>query len=78
MIHSSQPLDRPEDAFQPAPEQSAPWYCSSHGCNSNQPSGQDSPVSSLVWPFRSGAVDQVSVARLWISTNTKSQSGSVS
>ncbi len=27
-----------------APEQSAPWYRSSHGCSSNQPLGQLSPV----------------------------------
>ncbi len=78
MLHSSQPLDRPDDAFQPAPEQSAPWYCTSHGCSSCQPSGQDSPVSLLVWPIRSGAVDHMPVATLWISTNTKSHAGSVS
>jgi hypothetical protein len=80
--HSSHPCDRPDEAFHspdvPVPEQSDPWYCSSQGCSSNHPAGQLSPVSFEVWPLRSGAVAHVSAATSWISTNTKSHSGSVS
>src|SRR5512132_2340080 len=82
-LHSCHPGDRPEVAFQPAPEQSAPWYRSSQGCSSNQPSGHDSPVLLLVMaPFVSastaGRVTQSSWPGVCASTNTKSQSGSVS
>ena len=31
--HSVQPRDRPDAAFQPAPEQSAPWYWMSRRCS---------------------------------------------
>src|SRR5919106_1130440 len=78
MRHSSQPVERPDAAFQPAPLQVEPWYWISQGWSSCHPSGQLSPVLELVWPFWSGAVTHVSAATSWISTNTKSQLGSVS
>src|SRR5919108_979765 len=81
---SSQPSERPECAFHSppvsalAPEQSAPWYRSSHGWSSNQPAGQLSPVELSVCPFASGSVVQSSSPTVCASTNTKSQFGSVS
>src|SRR5215211_8310956 len=81
--HSCHPGDRPEVAFQPAPEQSAPWYRSTHGCSSNQPSGHDSPVlvpvmTSFVSASTAGRVTQSFWPGVCASTNTKSQFGSVS
>ena len=43
-----------------------------------QPTGQEMPVASLVWPLRSGSVVQSSEPTGCASTNMKSQSGSVS
>ena len=93
-VHSTQPAERPDAAFQPSaskslPPQSAPRYWNRCGCmtsglegsahpETQLPVSASSPVLGVVCLSRSGSVTQSSCPGAWASRNRKSQFCSVS